>query len=197
MTSKDPIETIDFETHPHLKDVVEKFYINGKNLHIQLKKPTNNKVIVTIKPEYTPFRNQIERLLKDKGVDKEDAKNILQLVDDSHEVIYKDTTIANNSGGKEESDQSDQSDHNKETKVVNVSECIKLHSDKVQVTGNIVGISEAFKMVSAIMQKCDCGEEKEYSIHLYTHYLKTRPGNVLNAVIPINAIKTQSNTETQ
>ena len=32
---------------------------------------------------------------------------------------------------------------------------------KVQVTGNIVGISEPFKMVSAISQNCGCGESPE------------------------------------
>ena len=110
------------------------------------------------KREYTSFRKEIERLLKEKSVEKEDTKNILHMVDESDKIIYKDSEITNKVEESDQSDQSDQSDHKKETKIVNVSECIKLHSERVQVTGNIVGISEPFKMVSAILQNCGCGE---------------------------------------
>lgn len=153
MNNSNFIENIDIGQHP----LVEKFYKSGKDLCIELKNPTNAKIIATIKSEYTPFRKEIERLLKEKGLDKAVTKDILHMVDNSHDIIYKDTTITN----KAEPDHSDHSDHQKETKIVNVSECIKLHSERAQVIGNIVGITEPFKMVSAIMQKCDCGEGKK------------------------------------
>jgi phosphotransferase system HPr-like phosphotransfer protein len=119
-------EYIDFSSYPNLKDVVEESFINGKNFHIRLKKPTNAKIIVTIKQEYSPFRKEIENRLKEKEVDKQDIKNILGLVDNSHEVIYKDAAVATNTIANDlkkenpESDQSDQSDPRKK-EIVSVS----------------------------------------------------------------------------
>ncbi len=150
-------EYIDLLPYPDVGDIVDRAYLDGINLHIELKKPYNTKIIATTRKEYTAFRKEIERLLKEKNVGKEDSKKILHMVDGNHAVIYKDSDIAT----KLESDHSDHSDHQKETKIVNVSECIKLHSERVQVTGNIVGITEPLKMVSAIIQKCDCGESKK------------------------------------
>lgn len=166
MVSSNPVEYIDIGVFPNLKDIVGTCFINGKNMHIELKKPSNTKIIATIKHEYTSFRKEIGRLLKEKNVEKEDTKNILHMVDYNHHIIYKDTEITNK---VDESDQSDQSDQKTETKIVNVSECIKLHSERVQVTGNIVGITEPFKMVSAIFQNCRCGEStKIFNPPLYS-----------------------------
>src|SRR5215212_1546313 len=113
-------DNIDLELYPNVRDVVESAYKEGKNLYIELKKPTNAKIIATIKPDYSSFRKEIERRLKGEGVEKEDAKNILHMVDFSHDIIYKDTNVTNDSAEKGESDQSDH--NNKETKFVNVSE---------------------------------------------------------------------------
>ena len=95
MISSNSVEYIDIGLFPNLKDIVEKCFKNDKNLHIELKKPTIAKIIATIKPEYTSFRKEIERLLKEKSVEKADTKNILHMVDESDRIIYKDSNMPN------------------------------------------------------------------------------------------------------
>ena len=45
------------------------------------------------------------------------------------------------------------------TRIVNVSECIKLHEGKVQVKGSIFGLSEPYKVISSITLNCNCNRE--------------------------------------
>ena len=173
MSCKSYNEDIDLSLYPDIADTVEKVYINGKNLYIKLKKPKVSTVIVTIKTEYSLFRKEIERLLKEKEVDKEDTKDILNLVDNNHQSIYRDdyaigpTNEVNNISNKKdvksiESDHSDHSDPEKDIQSVNVSQCLKLHSGKVQLTGNIVGISYPVKVIHKIVYSCSCeGQERE------------------------------------
>lgn len=180
MISRDNIETIDTSEYTELADTVEKIYKKRKNLYIELIKPKKEIIIATIKSDFTAFRKEIERLLKEKGVDKEDAKDILHIVDNNHTIIYNDEVssltansndLYNKNMSPDASDPSDPSDQPEctEIKVVNVSECIKLHAGEIQVTGNIVGITEPFKMVSAISQACDCEEgKKEFKPPLYS-----------------------------
>ncbi len=177
MISRENVESIDITPYPDLADTVERIYKRGKNLYIELKKPRRATIIATIKNDFTPFRKEIERLLKEKGVDKEDTKDILNLVDDNHAVFYKDQSAAiqndyNNLDKKDAtpiaSDLSDLSDA-QEKKIVNVSECLKLHKGEVKAAGNIVGITEPFKMVSAVERECDCGGKKhEYNPPIYS-----------------------------
>jgi replicative DNA helicase Mcm len=172
MSCKRNNENIDLNLYPDLADVVEKVYIDDKNLYIKLKKPKEDFIIATIKDDYTLFRKEIERLLKEKRVDKEDTINILAIIDISHEIIYKDDTIIrsdeeyNDSNTKDTnslktdlSDPPDLSD-TKDIQIVNVSQCLKLHSGKVQLTGNIVGISDPIKLVHKIGYSCACDGER-------------------------------------
>ena len=162
MTNNGQIRNIDIGDFSNLAEVIGKCFINGNNLFIQLKKPKEDTIIVTIKQEYTAFRKEIDKLLKEKEVDKEDAKKILFLVDNSHESIYLDNTYSTNNGAKisksDQPDLSDSPDLNKKTIIVNVSECLKLHYGRVEVSGNIVGMSERFKMIASVKQECNCGE---------------------------------------
>ena len=83
------IEDIDIGSDPSITEVVDKFYIDGKNLCIKLKKPKEAKVVKTIKDDYILFRKEIEKLLKGKQVSKEDTKIILNLVDENHERLQR------------------------------------------------------------------------------------------------------------
>jgi len=183
LTRRNNIESIDITPYLGLADTVDRIYISGKNLCIELKNPKKDTIIVTIRNDFTPFRKEIERLLKEKGVKKEDSRDILNIVDNNYTIIYKDNAISmpnefNDSNNKDASDQSDQSDQsdNKEVMTVNISRCIKLDSGRVKVTGNIVGISEPYKVVSAIEQSCGCrgGEDNWKTFDPpFLHYLKT------------------------
>ena len=167
---QDETETLDLELYPELKGIVEKPFVRNKDFHIQLKKPVA-KIIVTIKSDYTAFRKEIERLLREKGVEIDDRKNILNFIDCSHDIIYKDTLddfpVQGDSKNDFESDPSDPSDPPKQkdtqekTKIVNISECLKKHSGPVTVSGNIVGLSEPFKMISSVERECKCGRKSE------------------------------------
>ncbi len=180
MANDNSSENIDIEKYPDIMDIIEKCYIIGNNFFLKLKKPKESKIIVTIKTDYTSFRNQIEKLLREKGIKKEDIKNILNMVDDSNEIIYKDTITAadftdidNDFENKAlESDLSDLSDLQKEEKdleVVNVSDCLKLYRGKVKVKGNIEGISESYDIVSEVTYICECGENvKSFNPPLFT-----------------------------
>jgi hypothetical protein len=148
MTSNNSIENIEIGIYPDINDIIEKCYMIGNNFFLKLKKPKESKIIVTIKTDYTSFRNQIEKLLKEKGIEKDNIKNILSMVDNSNEIIYKDTITAagftdvdNDFENKAlESDLSDLSDLQKEEKdleVVNVSDCLKLYRGKVKVKGTL------------------------------------------------------------
>ncbi len=165
MTYSNSIDNINIGLYPNIIDIVDKCYISGKSLYIELKKDKKDIIIVTIKTDYTSFRKEIEKLLKEKHVEKEKIKDILCMVDNSHEIIYKDisttntstTVVVNDSDNKSESDQSDLSDQ-EIIETVNVSQCLKLNSGKVQVPGNIVGISEPYKVVYQIINNCSCGK---------------------------------------
>jgi DNA replicative helicase MCM subunit Mcm2 (Cdc46/Mcm family) len=177
ISRRENVESIDITPYPDLADTVERIYIRGKNLYIELKKPRKDIIIVTIHFKFTPFIKEIGRRLKEKGVDKEDAKDILNLIENNNAVIYKDhsAAISNDYNDLDKrdvipngSDASNASDV-QEKKIVNVSECLKLHRDEVKATGNIVGITEPFKMVSAVYRECGCGEEKhEYNPPVYS-----------------------------
>jgi hypothetical protein len=92
LTNSNGVDIIDIESYPNLVDIVEKCYIVGKNLYIELKKPKKDKIIATIKSEYTVFRKEIGKLLKEKSVAKDDSIKILDMIDNSTDVIYKDSS---------------------------------------------------------------------------------------------------------
>jgi hypothetical protein len=56
---------IDIELSPDTKEIVSRVYKKNKNLYILLNEPKNT-IIVTIKPDYTSFRKEIGKLLKEK-----------------------------------------------------------------------------------------------------------------------------------
>ena len=176
------IEDIDIKSDPSIAEIIEKCYIAGRNLCIKLKKPKEAKVVATIKDDYTLFRKEIEKLLKEKQVSKEDTRIILNLIDDNHTVIYKDDNDNdfdandeyNNADNKKEkitsieSDLSDPSDL-KDLEIIKVSDCLKLHRGKVKVKGNIEGISESYDLVSEVTYVCNCGENiKSFIPPLFT-----------------------------
>ncbi len=94
MNNQSNIDIIDIKPYPEVREIVERCYVKNKHIYIELKKPKDI-VIATIKGEYTTFRKEIERLLKQKGVDDKDANKILQVVDNSYKIIYKDN-VQNN-----------------------------------------------------------------------------------------------------
>ena len=143
--------------------------MKGSNLYIHLKKPRTGIAIVTILPQFISFRKEIEKQLKDNDVTKQDLKKIINLITLNHKVIYIDHKSESTSNPNKlnpalitcfQSDQSDQSDQ--EAKVVNVSECMKLNEGKVKVTGDIFSVSEPYKVISHIIEKCDCGEKNRH-----------------------------------
>ena len=154
---------LDLSLVPHVNDLVEASYVKGSNLYIHLKKPRTGIVIATIMNQFISFRKEIEKQLKDNDVNKQDIKKIISLITLNHKVIY----IDHNSGSTSNSNkidsvrvtciQSDQSDQ--EAKVVNVSECMKLNEGKVKVMGDIFSVSEPYKVISHVIEKCDCGEK--------------------------------------
>lgn len=161
-------EYIDITPYLYANDIVETAFIEDGHLHLYLKL-NKAKIIVTIISKHSTFRKEIERLLKEKDVGKEDSRKILTLVDEIHSIIHKDPwdpkleqTVTNTK--ESESDLSDLSDQPKisdaedQIKSVTISECLKLHSGKVQVIGNIVGVSEPYQMVSIVVRNCACGE---------------------------------------
>jgi DNA replicative helicase MCM subunit Mcm2 (Cdc46/Mcm family) len=157
---------LDLSFDSEVNDLVELSYVKGSNLYIHLKKPTIGIVIATIMPQFSSFRKEIERQLKDKDVNKQDIKKIINLIMLNHNIIYvdynsdltNDTNESNSSCANPiQADQSDLTDQ--QPKKVNVAECIHLHSGKVQVKGNIIGISEPCKVVSGIAKSCGCGNE--------------------------------------
>lgn len=161
-------EYIDIAPYLYATDLIETAFIEDGHLHLHLKF-NQAKIIATIFSKHSTFRKQIEKLLKEKEFAKEDSRKILTFVDEIHSILHKDPQEAkperNPINTKEdESDQSDQSDQTKMSEVedqiknVTISECLKLHSGKVQVMGNIVAVSEPYQMVSIVIRSCACGE---------------------------------------
>ena len=74
MSEIDNIDVISIEQYSEVKEIIEKCYIKNKNIYIELKKPSKDTVIVTIKHNYTEFRKEISRLLKEKNVEEERCK---------------------------------------------------------------------------------------------------------------------------
>ena len=167
MTSSHIIQYINLEQFPDILDIIEKCYVRLNVLHIEIKKPIADKVHVTIQPNYTRFRYQVERLLKEKGLSNEERIHVLRMVDNSHDLIFPESTSQtnqDNNNNHEASDQlqSDRSDTSDDQKLdVTVSECIKLNSGKVKVEGNIISLSQPFKMVSSIINTCECGKSRD------------------------------------
>src|SRR4029078_8930502 len=135
-------EYIEITSYVYAKDVVETAFIENGHLHLYLK-VNNAKIIVTIRSKHSTLRKEIERLLKEKEIDKEGSRKTLTLIDEIHYILYKDPNDigverATTNIKEIESDQSDSSkllDDQNEIKNVTISECLKLHSGKVQVMG--------------------------------------------------------------
>ncbi len=153
MSDVNTIDEIDVEQYHEVKEIIEKCYVKNKHIHLELKKPSKDTIIVTIKHNYTAFRKEIERLLKEKSVEDKDAKNILLVIDNNHKIIYKDNYLQNIKqqdtdfmDKDSESDPSDPSDP-QEIKNITVSECIRQNSGTVKVIGSIMSVSEPYKVI--------------------------------------------------
>lgn len=144
--------------NPYVQEIVDRAYVNKNLIHIDLKKPRADKVVATIKDNYTAFRRDLEKMLKEKEVNEEDRRKVLGFVDSNHEIIYPETPTKKNGTDRKDGDESDLSDQDdgKEIEKVTISECIKLDSGKVQVKGDIVALSEPFKVISLFMKNCAC-----------------------------------------
>jgi DNA replicative helicase MCM subunit Mcm2 (Cdc46/Mcm family) len=142
---------------PAVEEIIHRCYIRKNRILIDLKNPNADKVVATIRDDYTAFRSGLKNLLKEKGVDEEGRRKVINFVDINHEIIYRDPSTKDNypDGKDAKADLSDQPECN-ETKKLTISECIKLDSGKVQVIGDIVAISEPFKAIHEFIQNCDC-----------------------------------------
>ncbi len=160
---------IDLVNFPHVNGIIRKAFIKDKNFHLALESP-NTTVIATIRPNYSSFRMEIEKILKEKDSDKGNNKKILNFVDAIEDKLSPDPnaeiltkTDDSKMGKGSESDISDISDTSysvvQVVKTVNVSECIKLDKGRVQVKGSIFGLSEPYKVISSITLNCSCKDE--------------------------------------
>lgn len=158
MISKEDKKIIEINSDDDLNKFIEGAWIKDHHLYIKLKLPQENMVIITIKNQYTSFRNELEKRLKEKEIPKDILKRILRLIDNNNEYIFPDdlSFTREDSFKSEEISCSDHSDHSDPIKIpISVSECIKLHEGAVKVTGNIVGISEPVKTITSITS-CEC-----------------------------------------
>lgn len=156
-------EVIDIELDSDINKIVEKCQIrkNRNLLYIEIKKLEKKAVVIAMtKQNYSVFRNEIGKLLKDKKLQESDRKKVLDFIDEKYTAIYPDNKIVIN---EDEIDTRDDSKTNQENdlndhakiKNVRVSECLKLNSEKVKVSGNIVGRTEPYKVISANETSCD------------------------------------------
>jgi len=188
MINDDQIQIFNVDKYPEVSDVLEKYYVKSNTIHLELKKPNIDKIHVTIVNDYTKLRRQIENLLKEKGVDVNDRRRILKIVDINDHLIYpvpksiaSDQRINFNEAQQSEtylSDSSDLSDP-QDIETLTVSECIKRNSGKVKVGGNIISLSQSIKMVSKITRNCECGridnKQTVYDPPLYGTGTESKP----------------------
>lgn len=205
MSDNNLTNVIDIKLSPDIEKIISRVYKKNKNLNILLYEPKCT-VIATIKQDYTAFRKELGKLLKEKKVHDEDSKRILNLIDDNSELLYTendDNSIAKIKNSEEnasndkvalQNDLNDLNDHI-EIKNVNVLDCLRLDSGNARVTGRLVGRSEPYKVVSAITTSCNCKSEpltklfnppkfalKEFMCHQCHSKIKTISTIYTNAV---------------
>jgi hypothetical protein len=97
MSDHNLANVIDLVLDLDLKEIVLRIYKQDKNLYISLN-DLKNIITATNKSEYTTFRKEIGKLLKEKKVHDEYSKRILNLIEDNGKLLYTekdDNSIAN------------------------------------------------------------------------------------------------------
>lgn len=158
-------ELVDLEIPNNLIEVLKGIQVVNSNLIISLQ--NSKKIIVTVHKNYSKFRNEIEKRLKDKLDDTNSAKHILQIldvIDQNVDVLFMENSIFEKEIYQPkiyqlQPDISDTSDSNK-TKIVSISESIQLHSGQLRTRGTISSISEPYKLITSFTKSCEgCNSE--------------------------------------
>jgi hypothetical protein len=74
-----------------LKFALKDIAITKKNIHISLGTKYDKDIIVeTISLNFTKFKSNLKKSLKEKGVETEDIAKIISLIENNHTLIFPD-----------------------------------------------------------------------------------------------------------